>query len=223
LTTYFSVDDYRLYAAPTPPLLSQLMGVWGSAFYCTIVELIEEITGGTLPEWMTDLLGTASLLNGAQVVNVNYNRTEPTTGQLLPSANQQYIYYRDGGIAANLPIPPMLRPERSVDLIIVLDASNDVAEKPFGELVKAIPSIASKIPTNPTFPYKFEAGTDYPQIVYIPIIQNNDYDPTFNPEVCGTFKFQYDEKLTNSLEGLAYYWTKLAKDMISDSITSKTK
>jgi len=136
-------------------------------------------------------------------------------------ANQRYIYYRDGGIIANLPVPPMLRPERGVNLLIALDTSANVKEKPFGELVKALPSIASQIPTSPTYPYVFEAGPDHPQIVYIPIIKNDGYDPNFDPESsCGTFNFVYEEQTVNSLQGLAYYSTKLAKDMIEKCIAN---
>jgi len=160
-------------------------------------------------------------VQGAQVVNANYNQINPTTGSLLPMANQRYVYYRDGGIIANLPIPPMLRPERGVNLLIVLDASATVKEKPYGELVKALPSIASQIPATPTYPYLFEAGADHPQIVYIPVLKNDAYNPNFDPESsCGTFNFVYDEQTVNNLQGLAYFSTKQAKDMIERCIAT---
>lgn len=225
LNTYFGPNDFQLYAAPSPPLLSHLMAVWGSAFYCTFAQLLEQIAGpaNKLPDWMYKVLGTSSPLSGAQVVNANYNKVDPVTGKLLPMANQRYIYYRDGGILANLPIPPVLRPERGVNLLIVLDSSATVKDQPFGELVKAIPSIASKIPTNPTYPYTFEAGADHPQIIYIPVLKNDDFNADFDPLVsCGTFTFEYDESTVNNLQGLAYYWTKLAKGAISQCISQIT-
>jgi hypothetical protein len=34
------------------------------------------------------------------VINANYNRKDPVTGELLPLANQQFLYYRDGGVSS---------------------------------------------------------------------------------------------------------------------------
>jgi phospholipase A2 len=59
----------------------------------------------------------------------------------LQGDNQKNIVLVDGGIDFNLPLPPLLRPERNVDIIFVLDASESVAG---GEELKAAEIYAAK-------------------------------------------------------------------------------
>jgi len=108
-----------------------------------------------------------------------------------------------------------------VDLIIVLDASSTIEKTPFLELKKAIPSI--QLPSPPyQYPVVFPKTEDYPQIIYIPVIQSSGFsDPSFDPEKsCGTLDFDYDENTAKSLENLAYYWTMSAKDQIMKCMSS---
>jgi len=216
LRTFFNMDYLQLDGAEgTPPSLAELMAVWGSAYNAPFVMILQQM-GVNVPPWFADILGTASL-KGSGIVNPNYNRTDPVTGELMPLANYKKIYLRDGGIKANLPVPALLlRPERTVDLIIALDASGDVRELPFDALKKAIPSLV--VPTTYQFPYVFPKTDDHPQIIYIPVMQNDTFEPGFDPEKCGTLKFDYDQKTTLSLENLAYSWTKLANTQIRDFI-----
>lgn len=79
--------------------------------------------------------------------NVNFNHKDPYTQKLLPLANRRFIYHRDAGvsliikihkfyillgkIASNIAVAPLLRPERSVQLMLVLDVSTDLQDRPF--------------------------------------------------------------------------------------------
>jgi len=221
LKSFFALDDFRIGNTTPPPKLSQLMGIWGSIFYATIKEELEEI-GITLPEWMRGMVEKTSILHGISVANVNYNRVDPTTGELLPMANQKFIPYRDAGLISNLPIPPMLRPERGVDLLVVFDATAFEHVPPyyeFSELVTAVPALKDVLPKDHTFPCVFPATNDYPTIIYIPAMFNKEYDPAFDPAVeCSTFKFQYSAATTTKLEGLAYHMTMRAKQQIWDAV-----
>jgi len=223
LQTYFKIDDFRIAKAKPPPKLEQLMGVWGSIFYVTIKEILDTF-GVDLPLWMRWMVEKISILPGVEIANVNYNRVNPETGELLPMANQKFIGYRDATVISNVPIPPMLRPERGVDLLVVLDASafdkNPPPYNVFYELVTAVPSIKDAVPAGrPTRPYVFPATKDYPTIIYIPLLVNKEFDPHFDPiKECNTFKFVYDSATTTKLERLAYYWTKQAEQQIWDAV-----
>jgi len=216
--TYFPMEFYQIesFQASLPPSINEFMAVWGSAFYARISEIIPDF-----PAAFDKVLGNLSFLPGAKVMNANYNRMDKITGKALPLANHKYLYYKDGGIASNTPMEPLLRPERKVNMIIVLDADSAVASDPFGQLVTVLPSIKNAIPANPTFPYVFPATKDYPTLVFIPLLKNNEYDPTFDPrEDCGTLKFTYTEDDAKLLFGLSHYLTMQAKDTIWKVINS---
>jgi len=220
--TYFPLEYYQIenYDAGLPPAINDFMAVWGSAFYAKINEIITD-----LPEDLNKLFGNLSILPGAKILNANSNMVDPKTGAPLPLANHKYLYYKDGGIQSNTPLEPLLRPERTVDMIIVFNADSQVATQPFAELVKALPVIQKAVPSdtaNVTFPYVFPSTSDYPTIVYIPLIKNAAYG-SFDPTTCGTFKFHYTQEEATDLCGLAHYLTMQAESTIKNVIQSLIK
>lgn len=60
----------------------------------------------------------------AHVCNFNYDHLNVAQNE------QEDIILMDAGIDFNLPFPPLLRPERCMDVIIALDASSDIAGAP---------------------------------------------------------------------------------------------
>jgi len=215
--TYFPLEYYQIesYQASLPPGLSEFMAVWGSAFCAKLDQIIP-----ALPDGFPKLLGDLTFLHGAKVMNANYNRIDETTGNPLPLANHKYLYYEDGAVDSNVPLDPLLRPDRKVNVVIMWDASWNVRAQPFLNLVAILPAIKDAIPTNPTFPYVFPATPDYPTIIYIPLVKDikcNSIDPDID---CGTLKFLYTEDEAAKLFELAYYLTMQAKDTIWNVINS---
>lgn len=112
-----------------------LMGIFGSAFCATLSHYYQEIrplvrslTGfGTLDEMIhgrSDDLEKVHPIEPAQIPNFVYGMehklrfTTPTSITKTP-----YIQLMDAGMSNNLPIYPLLRPGRDVDVIVAFDAS----------------------------------------------------------------------------------------------------
>jgi len=160
LTTFFAYDYLVVEKFHTPPHLSDLTAVWGSAYNAEFVDILSSL-GWDVPERIKAALGHAKL-PASGMNNPNYGQAG------LPLFNQKKVYLRDAGVTANIPVLPLLpsvRSERTVDLLIVLDASATVREDPFKELQKSLPDLV--LPTPPyTFPYVFEKTDSYPEIIY---------------------------------------------------------
>lgn len=115
-----------------------MMGIFGSAFCATLSHYYREIR--PLVRRLTGFASVDDMINGynedlekvhpfdpAQIPNFTYNMegklrfTTPTT-----IYNSEYIQLMDAGMSNNLPIYPLLRPGRDVDIIVAFDASADV-------------------------------------------------------------------------------------------------
>ena len=121
--------------------LPQLLGIWGSAFCATLSHYYKEIrpivqglTGfGGLDELMQerdDDLTKVHPIDPAAIPNY----AKGLEGQ-LPSTCPQSVYssdhlqLMDAGMSNNLPIYPLLRPGRDVDILIAFDASADIKKE----------------------------------------------------------------------------------------------
>ncbi|KAI6091374.1 FabD/lysophospholipase-like protein [Hypoxylon rubiginosum] len=115
-----------------------MLGIFGSAFCATLSHyyrevrpLVKSLTGfATLDEMVygyNEDLEKVHPIDPAQIPNFTYNMegklrfTTPTT-----IYNNEYIQLMDAGMSNNLPIYPLLRPGRDVDMIVAFDASADV-------------------------------------------------------------------------------------------------
>ncbi|KAI1244035.1 hypothetical protein MGN70_013903 [Eutypa lata] len=115
-----------------------LMGVFGSAFCATLSHyyrevrpLVKSLTGFSALDEMiythNQDLEKVHPFDPAQIPNFVYNMegklrfTTPTK-----VANSEYIQLMDAGMSNNLPIYPLLRPGRDIDVIVAFDASADV-------------------------------------------------------------------------------------------------
>ncbi|KAF2279320.1 cytosolic phospholipase A2 zeta [Westerdykella ornata] len=116
----------------------QLMGIWGSAFCATLSHYYKEVrpavkglTGFTSLDDMIagrdDDLVKLHPINPASIPNFAYGMKDH-----LPSTCPESMYdapnlqLMDAGMSNNLPIYPLLRPGRNVDILIAFDASADV-------------------------------------------------------------------------------------------------
>ncbi|KAI1377759.1 FabD/lysophospholipase-like protein [Hypoxylon crocopeplum] len=115
-----------------------MMGIFGSAFCATLSHyyreirpLVKSLTGfSTIDEMIYGYnkdLEKVHPVDPAQIPNFTYNMegklrfTTPTTIH-----NNEYIQLMDAGMSNNLPIYPLLRPGRDVDVIVAFDTSADV-------------------------------------------------------------------------------------------------
>jgi phospholipase A2 len=115
-----------------------LMGIWGSAFCATLSHYYKEIR-----PILTGLTGFGSLdamiserdedlvkmhpIDPASIPNYALGLREllpPTTPESI--FQQENFQFMDAGMSNNLPIYPLLRPGRDVDILVAFDASADV-------------------------------------------------------------------------------------------------
>ena len=115
-----------------------LLGIFGSAFCATLSHyyrevrpLVKSLTGfSTIDEMIytrNQDLEKVHPFDPAQIPNFVYNMDEKlpfTTPTKI--AKSEYIQLMDAGMSNNLPIYPLLRPGRDVDIIVAFDASADV-------------------------------------------------------------------------------------------------
>ncbi|ROW09356.1 hypothetical protein VMCG_02390 [Cytospora schulzeri] len=127
-------DGFHLPEARMPLLL----GIWGSAFCATLSHyyrevrpLVQSLTGfGTIDQMISghnEDLSKVHPIDPAMVPNFTYGmddklpRTTPTSVH-----ENEYLQLMDAGMSNNLPVYPLLRPGRNVEIVIAFDASADV-------------------------------------------------------------------------------------------------
>ncbi|KAK4231379.1 FabD/lysophospholipase-like protein [Podospora fimiseda] len=115
-----------------------LLGIWGSAFCATLSHyyreirpLVRSITGFQAVDdliWgMNPDLSKVHPLDPAAIPNFTHGMHGKLPGTVPPNLyDKQYLQLMDAGMSNNLPIYPLLRPGRDVDIIISFDASADV-------------------------------------------------------------------------------------------------
>ncbi|KAL2023046.1 hypothetical protein VTK56DRAFT_3956 [Thermocarpiscus australiensis] len=115
-----------------------LLGIWGSAFCATLSHYYREIR--PLVKSLAGLQAIDDLIWGHNKDLSKVHPIEPATipnfahgmyGKLpetVPQAvyDNEYIQLMDAGMSNNLPIYPLLRPGRDVDILVAFDASADI-------------------------------------------------------------------------------------------------
>ncbi len=111
--------------------LHYLMGMWGSAFAANIHTQLT-----MAPNWLKWMFKKVFQFTGLRGHRLEYHTVEclaaavrnpsfllvPIGGAPVRSASAQHLMLRDGGLAFNLPIVPLLRQERNVHVILVGDS-----------------------------------------------------------------------------------------------------
>lgn len=128
--------------SPIPELhVGNLMGIWGSAFCATLSHYYKEIR--PLVKGITGFGGIDSLIQGKSEDLVRVHPIDPATipnfvlgmKDVLPPScpesifKSQHLRLMDAGMSNNLPIYPLLRPGRDVDVIIAFDNSADIKQE----------------------------------------------------------------------------------------------
>lgn len=127
---------------PIPELrIPGLMGVWGSAFCATLSHYYKEIR--PLVKGLAGFGGVDSLIQGKNQDLIRVHPIDPAgipnyvmgMKDQLPDSCPESIFRNnhlrlmDAGMSNNLPIYPLIRPGRDVDVIIAFDASADIKQE----------------------------------------------------------------------------------------------
>lgn len=211
--------------------LGYYLGIFGSAFTVNVEEVLDmmqkaedttstdydsmELKVTVIEEVAATLAGIKDFrkarISPAKIYNYTYGLAES------PLKDEKQLTLVDAGLAFNLPTPPLLRPERALDVIFILDSSADIGSA--GELKKAeryanennlpFPKIdydLAKTQTMSVFRDKNDAKI--PTIIYMPLIKDSnlpsissnhrfdDFDPKkcVEKDYCSTFNFKYEQE-----------------------------
>ncbi|KAL4893049.1 putative phospholipase A2 [Aspergillus ambiguus] len=128
--------------SPIPELrVPGLMGIWGSAFCATLSHYYKEIR--PLVKGLAGFGGIDSLIQGKTKDLIRVHPIDPAAipnyvrgmeDELPPSCPESifqddHLRLMDAGMSNNLPIYPLLRPGRDVDVIVSFDASADIKQE----------------------------------------------------------------------------------------------
>ena len=124
---------------PIPELrIPGLMGIWGSAFCASLSHYYKEIR--PVVKGLAGFSGIDSLIQGKNQDLVRVHPIDPAAipnyvlgmKEKLPASCPESIFrsnhlrLMDAGMSNNLPIYPLIRPGRDVDIIVAFDASADI-------------------------------------------------------------------------------------------------
>jgi cytosolic phospholipase A2 len=127
---------------PVPELrIPALMGIWGSAFCATLAHYYKEIR--PVVRGLAGFGGIDSLIEGQSGELIKVHPFDPASipnyilgmkGKLPASCpesalHDSHLRLMDAGMSNNLPIYPLLRPGRGVDIVVAFDASADIKQE----------------------------------------------------------------------------------------------
>lgn len=231
--------------------LGYFLGVFGSAFEVNLKDIVSKCAsnlsylGHQLPSFLAKALKkTLDIIIGtflgemrlfpSMLLNFTFQCDQS------PIKDQTTIGLVDAGIDFNLPITPLLRTTRNVDLIIVYDVSSTVQGAP--ELMRAMkyaerkglkfpPIDLETVDKKVMSVFKDPDDLETPVIIYFPRIKNDNYSATFDPDhcvandYCNTYNFYYSPEEANLLAGFAEFaikeQQKVVKQTIKDILVSK--
>jgi phospholipase A2 len=214
------------------PDLGYLLGMWGSAFE----KYFDHFRCHYLREYKSHMYYVSYVLFGllsklpispTYMYNFAYNLSDH------PIRDDKYLRLVDMGVYCNLPIYPLLKKERKVDIIIVLDASRvlenanhlQIAQANAQESDRALPAIAyDEIDSRIISVFHDENHPSAPTIIYMPLIKNETYS-SFDPIAsiladgyCRTTNFSYTPEQIDEVCGLAQCNMEQSRDVIVNTI-----
>ena len=220
--------------------LGYLLGIFGSAFTLHFRDLVN-VVGDELHAPLAFALRQAAAIPAIGLGRPIPARVPDFTTN-VPVVLQRLIRRLfvttlvDAGLIFNLPLPPLMRPERKVDIIICSDASAGLYRKsPFAKAKEwlrargiALPSgdYRAAASSKEIAIFEDENNPDMPIIIYLPLVKNDKYSTTFNPQAMlkkggsylTTTNFVYTDGQARELSGLMETTIKQHKDEIYDVI-----
>lgn len=197
-------------------------GVWGSAMSGDAQDLIKlALTSASgcqkeVLEHIQALLEKESFLDDitsvrplpACVPNWNY------CAKHLPCADIEALTLVDSAFLCNTPLPPVLEPERAVDIIILVDLTCE-QNTAFELECMAAYAHKNKLPfpvinrqnLNNVCSVHGTLNSGAPMIIYFPLVANKDFKNGWNPltaDFTSTFNLQYTPEQVDLMAGLMY-------------------
>ena len=197
------------------------LGIFGSAFAVSIADAKKELPN-IIPSHIFDLgeklIPSATADWMAKHKSIDEKRFSPAIVHNFvygiggaQKSDEPVLTCVDGGLAFNLPFPPLLRPERGINIIVVCDASQTVKDAPalHGAEEYALrkglkfPRINYEgIETRTMTVFKDETDRTVPVVIYIPWIRSNVYkhkEPKEADDYCKTTNFAYKPEQLETL------------------------
>lgn len=215
--------------------LAFIIGICGSAFTISLKELASQYNQSIPPFLQKSIhsivsytdIGTLRIQPGS-VYNPLFDHPLAVSEYNTKYKSLELI---DAGIDFNIPIPPLLDPKREISCIIIIDASSSLQGAP--ELKRA-EEYARK--HNYPFPHIDYHSINYklmsifedpdpiiPTIIYIPLLKNDDYSPSYNPldhlnfpDHLNTFNLYYTRSQAQALSGLPEFTVIQHKNQIKN-------
>lgn len=200
--------------------LGFLMGLWGSAASGSIEDMLKASINQLNPLLFNkihsslDQIGIADIRPaGVYIDNPLYGCRE--SSYRLRSVSR--MIFMDAGYISNLPIRPLLHDQRAVDIIIILDVSQDVhngaaelkkAEEEIRQQGLPFPPIDySEVAASPLHVFVDPLDLRAPIVIYLVPVRQELYDKTFDPakefySTYQTINFAYDASKVDKLAGL---------------------
>lgn len=221
-----------------PPLsMGFLLGLWGSALSVSFEEAYSMMIDNLTPQQLfsplkyliqSTVIGDTRFFP-AHINNMSHHLPD------LPFSNEQRTTVIDSGLTINLPLPPLLNPDREIDIIIICDASANTLGAP--ELQKAEEWARAH---NAPFPYinynhisaqqftVFDDGPDQPEVpivIYVPMLKNPRFSLSFDPQehlglagFMNTLNFDYSREQATALAELMRQSARDIKDELVRAI-----
>lgn len=221
---------------PEQPL-EYYLGVCGSAFEAKFSAIVKDVISveqaptRSFKDILEEELAQLPLyrLSPAKFKNFTYGLEQS------PMADVKKMALVDAGLAFNLPFPPLLEPEREIDIIIACDASQTIYDG--GALQGLVdyaqehdfilPSIDMQQATSQLCSVWINPHAGKGQvkaIIYLPRLANPAYEHNFDIEeeslrgFCATTKFKYKPENAQKLAGLMSFTIQQQHDRIVDAI-----
>jgi len=232
LNSFGHAFDNGITTTPLPePSIDEIVGIMGSAFSVNAYDLIRHslnlflnleatIPPDSLPVWRTalDKIITTYLGSTRPLSALIPNFMHGMSTACYPEARM--LELADAGIDFNLPIIPLLHPERKVNLIIIYDSSMNINGAP--ELREAehyarrhgypFPPIDyHDIGNRPVSVFEDITNPACPTIIYMPRIANKRFNKHFDPDdciingFCSTLNIDYHYGQLYTLMGLSKF------------------
>ncbi|XP_004363870.2 hypothetical protein CAOG_03031 [Capsaspora owczarzaki ATCC 30864] len=151
--------------------LGRLMGVFGSAFCATVSLIVAEIEQMLSTELIKSIIRksvtSGQLLDTQPVAPSTFANF--TYGFISPEMRHSSLSMMDAGLDYNLPMPPLLRRERGVELIVVMDASGP-------------PQVLKHLQLRGCEAWAKRNGMPFPSIDYAQLDKWTDYVHVFGPK-----------------------------------------
>lgn len=215
-------------AAPGVPPCSAgyLLGIFGSAMSINTQDVGNVVLRSIQPQYADDLINITSK-NKTLSLLMQQRASPAKVPNFLADGLMTMV---DAGMDLIFPFPPLLKRERTVDIIISIDGSAGIKLAPglrgFQSFLKKqnidFPEIdLSTIGKTPHSIVWDKQKIDAPMLIHIPLINHKGYENNWDPETSlwsNTMNFVYSEANAKKLTGLSEYMFNEAHEAIERAI-----